>query len=296
MRVILLLTIVCGGLLALTVWRATAGSPEVPAVETASPKTPEDARQQELLEQNIDRPGDPVLDREYQIVNAKHFAGALPSIPIRWEPALDEVGALANGQFSLEGMVGRVGERMVMLLNPKLKQDRAAFDRALSHEMTHVYLYTQGDTTSHHGPAFKAVLRRLSEEGAFSGIAGSDAEKTALRSWLDAESARIDAEEHELEEVGARITAERASLEAEMASARGAAQGPDATSTSDAAQDFEARRNQFNQLVLETNTRLERGREALAHFNAEVARYNLMMAYPDGMDEDAVVPAKPARR
>jgi hypothetical protein len=44
--------------------------------------------------------------------------------------------------------------------------------------------------------------------------------------------------------------------------------------------------------VLEINARVERGREALAHFNREVARYNLMAVYPDGIDEESRVSPK----
>ena len=46
-------------------------------------------------------------------------------------------------------------------------------------------------------------------------------------------------------------------------------------------------------LVLRDHERLARDREDLAHFNAEVIRYNLMMSYPDGLDEESVVRTKP---
>jgi hypothetical protein len=42
----------------------------------------------------------------------------------------------------------------------------------------------------------------------------------------------------------------------------------------------------------ELNTCIERNRESIDYFNREVARYNLMVAYPDGLDEEAMRPPK----
>jgi hypothetical protein len=126
-----------------------------------------EARQRQLLHENVGRPGDPDLGAAYQLIDAKHFAGALPAMPVRWEPQLADVGALAAQAFTLDGMYGRVGRKQLILLNPGLKHDPAAVTRALCHEMVHAYLFATGDDTTNHGPRFKAVLQRLSKEGAF---------------------------------------------------------------------------------------------------------------------------------
>jgi hypothetical protein len=293
-----LLVAFAAALIGITAWSWwTIRVAVAPLTAIRASRSAADVRQQELLDENIERPGDPGLARAYQLINAKHFGGALPALTIRWEPKLDEVGALAQGRFTLEGMVGRVGKRLVMLLNPSLQSDAKAFDRALCHEMAHVYLLAHGDENTHHGPAFKNVLRRLSEEGAFEGIDGTDSEKRQLRAWLDRESARLDRDERELAEIGGQIDRERAELDATIADFNRRAQITDGSverPSADDVQAVEARRQRFNDLVTGTNARLERGRAALAHFNDEVDRYNLMLVYPDGMDEEARVPAKPA--
>jgi len=75
-----------------------------------------------------------------------------------------------------------------------VRDDPKALDRALCHEMVHAYLYATGEEHTVHGPAFQAVLQRLALEHAFEGIAADPATRTALRAWLDAESARLDVE------------------------------------------------------------------------------------------------------
>jgi hypothetical protein len=200
---------------------------------SVAPASPADARQQQILKQNLDRPGDPDLVSMYRAINFDHFAGALPVMPVRWEPALGEVGALAQPAYTLEGMFGRAGKRTVILLNPVVRATPGSLERALCHEMVHAYLFTRGDSATTHGARFKAELRRLSDAGAFEGIPASDEEKATLKAWLDAESARIH------------------------------------TEPADA--------------------------EVIEHFNREVARYNLMIAYPDGFD-DAPAAASGSKR
>src|SRR4029453_10098682 len=105
----------------------------------------------------------------------------LSAMPVLWEPGLDRVGQLAAQAFTLEGMFGHVAKQSLILLNPNLQADQRALARALSHEMVHAYLFTTGDTTTNHGPAFQTVLQRLSSEGAFEGILASDQERESLR-------------------------------------------------------------------------------------------------------------------
>jgi hypothetical protein len=118
------------------------------------------------------------------------------------------------------------------------------------------------------------VLQRLSSEGAFEGILASDADRARLRAWLDAESQRLETERLELEQLGEDIQRERAEVENAP---------PDA-----------ARVNAYNQRAIDGNARVERHRRELDHFNTEVARYNLMLVYPDGIDEQAMIKPKTA--
>ena len=251
--------------------------------------SPAEARQQEILKANAGKPGDPALTGRYVALNVKHFSGGLPAIAVRWDPALADVGPLSGHGFTLQGMYGLAGETGFILLNPILRDDPRALDRALSHEMVHAYLHSIGEDLATHGPAFQVVLQRLATEGAFEGIVADAAEKDRLRAWLDAESSRLDAARRQMDVWDAEIKQAGAELDHEISAFN---TRPDRTAAE--ADALEARRQHYNQRVLEANERLERGREGLAQFNREVARYNLMMAYPDGLDEASVIPAKPA--
>jgi len=262
---------------------------------SSASSSPVERRQQEILQENIGQPGDPALIGRFEGINERHFNGALPSIAVRWEPKLNEVGHLAAEAFTLEGMFGRFGNTLLILLNPVVQRDERAIDRALCHEMTHLYLFTTGDQTTNHGPAFKAVLARLSAEGAFVGLAGTEEEKIQLRAWLDSESTRLDMDQAEIDRIAADIERERTAIEALTSAINerigaGERPGPPEIET------VEERRNRFNGIVRETNARIERGREALAHFNGEVERYNLMLVYPDGMDDTDRVAVRQERQ
>jgi len=276
------------------VW-AAFGQSHARAAATAA-ADPVEARQQEILRQDIDRPGDPILDGLFQTINAGHFSGALPPIPVFWEPRLNEVGALAARTFTLEGMFGHIGRRTAILLNTGLQSDSRALARALCHEMVHAYLFTTGDTTTNHGPAFQAVLRRLSDEGAFEGIVATDADRANLRAWLDAESERLDAERGEMNRVGGDVERERAEIERALADLNARvttanAQGSGWPSASEV-EAVTARRNGYNQNASDANARAVRDQADLDEFNRQVARYNLMLSYPDGLDEESLVKPK----
>jgi hypothetical protein len=243
-------------------------------------KTPSETLQQELLEQNLDKPGDPELGAMYQQIVARHFSGAMPAIPVLWEPRLAQVGLLAAQAFTLEGMFGHAGSRSVILLNPDLQRDSQALTRALCHEMVHAYLYTTGDKSTDHGPAFQIVLQRLSAEHAFEGIMATDAERAALRRWIDGEAARLDTTRQELEALGAAVEAERAALERAIAdaTARGALPADEAAA-------LDARRQAYNRMAIDANSRSVAAAAERDHFNREVQRYKLMLVYPDGIDQ-----------
>ena len=255
--------------------------------------TPSEARQRDLLGQNVGKPGEPELVGVYEDINRNHFGGRLPAIPVRWDAGLDEVGALAGHTFTLEGMYGRVGAKELILLNPRMMDDPAAVRRALAHEMVHASLALAGDSSASHGPSFKRELRRLAEEHAFEGIAADDEERAALRAWLDRESARLERDQREVESMGASIDAERATFERDLADLKVRSNSPNQPTPAE----FDAmqtRGDRLNDRVREINERIERGRQALAHFNDEIARYNLMIVYPDGLDETGVMPSRSA--
>ncbi|MEZ5316651.1 MAG: SprT-like domain-containing protein [Vicinamibacterales bacterium] len=272
-------------------WRAFDTSGMRSSVRPAA--SPAEARQRELLEANIDAAGDASLTSRFAEINARHFAGRLPATPVIWESRLDEVGALAQHAFTLEGMFGHVGSKSVVLLNPNLRSDPRALDRALCHEMVHAYLHAIGDETTDHGAAFQAELRRLSAEGAFEGIVATDAERAQLRAWLDQEAARLDAEHEAMAREGEAIQREQQELERDVAdlNARVAAANSQGAAPPTAAEieALNARRDAYNRRAEEANARLARDREAVAGFNRQVDRYNLMLSYPDGVDEDELV-------
>jgi hypothetical protein len=247
-------TAMCAGLLALVGWSLWLRlDPAASGAAPSSTVSPVETRQRQLLQQNAGLAGDPALVAAYHAINIDHFGGALPEMPVRWEPGLADVGALSPTTFTLEGMFGRVGKRELILLNPSLKADPRALTRALCHEMVHASLFAAGDTTTNHGAEFKSVLRRLSAEGAFEGTAASDEERASLRAWLDEESARLDQEKAAVEAMRREVAPDQAAA---------------------------------------FNDRLRRDQEDLAHFNAEVSRYNLMLVYPDGFDDDEPTTAR----
>lgn len=271
--------------LAWSAWTVVASlEPDAPAA--ASGLSPVEARQREILEAAINRPGDPELGRMYADINARHFGARLPTLSVAWDPALEEVGQLAAHAFRLEGMFGVHGDRAMILMHPHLASDQAALRRALVHEMVHAFLHTIGENTTSHGPRFQAELQRLSSEHAFEGIVATDAERTNLRTWLDDESARLATDNDIARREGAEIDRERLALEGAVAgmNARVAHGGvpPDRA----ALEALQARQAAYNRLAAEANARAERRRRDIAELNRQIARYNLMLAYPDGLDHE----------
>jgi hypothetical protein len=225
-----------------------------------------EALQGDLIKQNLNEAGDPILEEMFAGLNARHFRNALPAIPVRWEPGLSEVGARAVPPFDLQGTFGRIGRRSVILLVPSLQGDPAALRRVLSHEMVHAWLATNGrdlDSSAGHGPEFQAVLRRLLDEGAFEGVVADESERVSLRAWLDAESARLETESDLTRRLAAELEAERQA-------------------------------DAYNQRAALVTDRIAAHRADVDHFNREVERYNLMLVYPDGLDAARLAP-KPVR-
>lgn len=147
----------------------------------------------------------------------------------------------------------------VILLNPALYDDKPQLRRVLCHEVAHVALVDRSDG---HGPRFQALLRRLSKEGAFEGVVATDQEKADLRATLDRRAEEMDRE-------SSRVRAAWSEMDA-----------------ADAVR------------VEEYNARVRRLQEAAADFNRLVAQYNLMISYPDGLDEERLArrPTPPSTR
>jgi predicted SprT family Zn-dependent metalloprotease len=276
------------------VWSAVVGSRATAA--PMSRATPIEALQQKLLRENVGKPGDPILNQMFADINAKHFSGALPALQVLWEPRLADVSTIAAQAFKLEGMFGHVKRQSVILLNPDLQADRRALARALSHEMVHAHLFVAGNANAEHGPEFQSVLRRLSQEGAFEGLVSSDEDRANLRAWLDAESARLDAERSEIDRIGAEVERDRvdveralADLNARMTTANAQGHG---WPSQDEVNAVASRRDDYNRRAVDANERIARDRTDVEHFNREVARYNLMLVYPDGLDEKSVMKAR----
>jgi hypothetical protein len=198
---------------------------------------------------NAPLPSDPALAQAYQTINARYFASRLPPVRIRWEPRLAEVGPLIAEGFRLEGVTNGT----VILLHPALADDDRRFKGVLCHEMVHVALR---DHTGPHGPEFQARLRALADEGAFDGVVATDEEKQQLKHSLESRSARLTTALTELGEARARIEADAGSLSREALEDR----------------------------TWEFNTRVRRHNEEAQEYNRLMERYNLMTAYPDGLD------------
>ncbi|MBI3300038.1 MAG: SprT-like domain-containing protein [Elusimicrobia bacterium] len=274
--VLLVLTLVVAYLS--TLGEKSGGSQRVPE----TPVTPEE----KLIARASQKPGDPELGAAYKDINARHFGGRLPEIPVLWEPGLDGLGEPASKGFRMDGLWGHYGSRTLILLNPRLQGDREALRRVLCHEMVHQHLHAVGDSKTKHGQAFQKTLRRLSDEGAFTGIAAVEGEKKALQSWLDAKESQLSRIESLLaaQRVGVEVAeAGMADLNARIEAAN--AQGHGWPS----APEMRAVESTRNERVAAYNS-LMRGYNAdIDVFNDEARRYNLMTAYPDGLDEEALV-------
>ena len=266
--------------------RAVMDGPASAVAGYAAPASAADTLQRQILAANVDAPGDPDLGARHAAMNQRHFAGALPSMPVRWEPRLDEVGAAAGRAFTLHGLFGRVGDRSSILLHPMLRSDPAALDRALAHEMVHAHLFTIGDTSTDHGPAFQTALRRLADEGAFTGIVASDEERAGLRAWLDAESARLEAERAALDVERVALDRERAAVEravADFETRAAAARTPGVEGpTPQELAEINAGRERYNDRAALANARAERYQSAHDELMRQTERYNLMVVYPHG--------------
>lgn len=259
--------------------------------EAATPVSADEAKTAELMRLNADLESDPALTEEYRRMNAQYFDGRLPSISVRWEPRLAEVGPLIAEDFRLEGVTNG---RLILLL-PSLQGDEQQTRRVLSHEMAHVALRDRPDAA--HGPAFQDLLRDLSARGAFTGIVATDAEKQALRATLDARERELAAQTTELLRLRAGFEADAAAhdkivedLNARTTAANARQSGWPPESEREAANAGLAR---LQDRSWEFNGRVRRYNDSVAAFNGLVEHYNLMTSYPDGLDRERVARRAP---
>src|SRR2546426_228365 len=62
-------------------------SPAVSLVPPAEGEaSPAEAKEQEIVDQDAGKAGDPELSKEYQEINERYFGNKLPGIPVLWEP------------------------------------------------------------------------------------------------------------------------------------------------------------------------------------------------------------------
>jgi hypothetical protein len=268
----------------------TACKPSRPA-ENARPPSPDEAKIAELMRLNANLESDPALADEYGRLNAQYFDGRLPPVPVRWETRLAEIGPLIAEDFRLEGVTNG---RLILLL-PSLQGDEQQVRRVLSHEMVHVALRDRPEVE--HGPAFQDLLRDLSAKGAFTGIVATDEEKRELRRALDAREKELAAEETELLGLRERFEADATAhekliedLNARTAAANLRQSGWPPESERAAAN---ATLAQLQDRSWAFNGRVRRHNDAIAEFNRQVAQYNLMISYPDGLDRERIARRAP---
>lgn len=104
-------------------------------------------------------PSHPVLKRIYNRFNLLYFDGALPDIPVLWEPTGDSV-ALSHRVYSEDGI-----EVERLTFDPALKGYTRIVKTYMLHEQIHVKYPTIG-----HGKRFKAEVDRLWKLGAYEGL------------------------------------------------------------------------------------------------------------------------------
>ncbi len=238
-------------------------------------------RQAELLRSSRGLPSDDDLAKEYADINTKYFDGKLPSVPIRWEPALRTVGPLVAERFRLEGLT----DGKLILINPEVADDPQGLRRTLCHEMVHVANQGAG-----HGPAFQQMLRGLAERGAFAGIVATDEQKDARRADLKTELDSLETESKAIPDARVHLEYNVAELERAIeAYNRRMAEANDRHADYPApreGEDLQRRRAENQQKLAEFNARVARYNEAIVRYNKAVDEYNLMISYPDGLDRE----------
>ena len=265
------------------------GTEEAGPATSATARTPAEVREDEIITQDADLPGDPALNAEYQEINERHFGNELPSMPVLWEARLAEVEPLMAENVRLDGLAALRDGTQFILINPVVRGYPGQLRRTLCHEMVHQYLFIKGDITTKHGPAFQRIWQRLLEEGAFVGEYASDGEKASLKAWLDRESARLHGEKSELDKMKDSIERDREELDGQLnelnqriSSANREGSG---WPSDEEVESLKSKREIFSRVLGNYRNRVETYRADAMRFNGEADRYNMMISYPDGLDE-----------
>jgi hypothetical protein len=236
-----------------------------------------------MLDASRDRAADPELDLLFDQVNTLHFSGRLPDVKVMWGEDLDRFD---SGDYRLNGMT----DGRIILIKPALMDDDAEVRRTLCHEMVHVKLITAGHASTAHDEPFQSELRRIFDEGCFHAIRASAEERASLKARIDSERTRLDAarahvegQSVAIEQARDRVERALAELNARIRSANAAGSG---WPSSDETASTERQRAALNDSILSYNAAVAANGRDEASFNEGVQRYNLMLAYPDGLAED----------
>ncbi len=277
---------------------------------SADDSSPAAMKSREITAQDVGKPGDPALNDEYRDIDQQFYGGKLPTVPVLWEDRLAEIGPLIADGFIEKGLWTSRDNHEFIMLNTSLSPDAADTRRVLCHEIVHEYMYSIGEKTAGHGPKFQAELLRLSQAGAFEGIPAAEGEKASLKAWLDQESARLESESAQIKDERLALEQERAAVNGEQAelnqqvrelnqriSTANAQQGGWPSDAEIAASKARGRAHdqkaaEFNQHLADFNARVASYNAALGNYNRSVGKYNLMIAYPDGLDEENAMHAK----
>lgn len=272
---LLLVTLgVCLAIGALVYWWDGSGTPAAPDVPSP---------QHALLEAARDKPGDADLGLLFNELNALHFDGVLPNVKVLWDAGLDR---LDEGDYRLNGMT----DGKIILLEAALKDVEDEVRRTLCHEMVHVRFLADGNKSTAHDAVFQTELRRIFEDGCFPAILASPEEKASLQEWIDAERPRLDAARKQADAQLAALKTETDRVERMVAElnerirvANGAGSGWPSTAETDTAQQ---QRSALNDSIAAYNNVVAANERDSVGLNEAVQRYNLMVAYPDGLAED----------
>lgn len=259
-------------------------------VTASSPTTPSVTVRSQLEIQVLDdaraSAGDLDLNSRYRAISDAYFGGGLPTVPVSWEPRLNDIAASRGDGLLLEGLT----DGKAIVLNPSLKSDRRLLVATLCHEMVHVRLTAAGGPVGdEHGPEFQRHLRRLLDEGAFQGAFATDDEKTTMKTSLASEVAWLDGESVSLRSLAASLDVDRrevdrlvGSLNERINLANSAQTGWPSTEEQTTVRDrlavINKRSEAHNARVADFNRRIDA-------YNQSVAQYNLVSAYPDGLAE-----------
>lgn len=236
-------------------------------------------------------PGDPELVARYNRLNADYFGGGLPSLPVSWEPRLDDIATERGDGLVLEGLT----DGKAIVVNPSLRSNLDALVATLCHEMVHVRLIAGGDALGEdHGPAFQMQLRQLLDRGAFVGAFATDSEKAELKESLARELSWLDRESAALRDSAAALDADRRTIDRDVDDLNARITHANAIQSGwpsdDEQADVKARLAGINDRSRAHNERVAAFNRRIDDYNAAIARYNLVSAYPDGLAATRVAP------